>query len=142
MPDPANAWEESLIADIRANDGRPSRGPLAGHPLMLLWSTGAKTGLERRSVLTYSRDGDDYVVAGTAGGAPTDPAWVRNVEKTPVVRLEIANRAVTARATVVRQGSDRDRLWNQHADALPWFRQYEAKTDRVIPVVRLTVIPE
>ena len=65
-----NEWEDQLIADIRANGGRPSSGPLAGHPLMLMYSTGAKSGERRRSILTYSRDGDDYIVAGTNGGNP------------------------------------------------------------------------
>ena len=133
----ANPWEESLIADLRANGGRPSSGPLAGHPLMILWSIGAKSGAERRSILTYSRDGDDYVVAGTASGAPTDPAWVGNLEKTPDAKAEIANEPVRVQATVLRSGPERDRLWQQHVAALPWFGKYEEKTSRLIPVIRL-----
>jgi deazaflavin-dependent oxidoreductase (nitroreductase family) len=144
MPDTApattNPWEETLIADIRANGGRPSSGPLAGHPLLLMWSTGAKTGQERRSVLTYSRDGDDYIVAGSKSGAPTDPAWVANVEKTPRVRLEIAGETTEATASVERTGPERDRLWRAHVEALPWFGKYEQTTDRVIPIVRLRPI--
>lgn len=145
MTDPAvnpaaNPWEESLIADLRANGGRPSSGPLAGHPLLLMWSTGAKSGQERRSVLTYSRDGEDYIVAGSKGGAPTDPAWVANVEKHPRVRVEIAGETVEADASVERTGPERDRLWKQHVEALPWFGKYDESTDRVIPTVRLHLI--
>ncbi len=133
----ASSWEDGLIADMRAHGGRPSAGPLAGHPLLLMWSTGAKSGLERRSILTYSRDGDDYIVAGSFSGADVDPAWISNIRKDPHVRLEIAGETFEATATVVPQ-PDRDRLWRAHVEALPWFGDYEHKTSRVIPVVRLT----
>ena len=90
--DQARQWEEALIADAREHDGRPSSGPLAGHPLLLMFSRGAKSGERRRAILTYSRDGDDYIVAGTAGGAPTAPAWVGNVRADGDVTVEIGKR--------------------------------------------------
>ena len=68
MTTDALAWEEQLIADVRAHGGRPSEGPLAGHPIMLLYSTGAKSGERRRSIVTYSSDDEGYVIAGTNGG--------------------------------------------------------------------------
>jgi deazaflavin-dependent oxidoreductase (nitroreductase family) len=134
----AAAWENALIADLRANGGTPSQGPLAGHPLMLMFSTGAKTGERRRSILTYSRDGDAYVVTGTASGAPVDPKWVANVEKDPSVDLEVANETFGATAQVLRSGLERDRLWDQHVEQLPWFGKYPEQTGgRLIPVIRL-----
>ena len=134
-----SAWESALIDDLRANGGTPSQGPLAGHPLMLMYSTGAKTGERRRSILTYSRDGDDFIVAGTASGAPVDPKWVANVEKNPDVELEVANETFRATATVYREGAERDRLWDQHVAALPSFGDYPAQTGgRLIPVIRLS----
>jgi deazaflavin-dependent oxidoreductase (nitroreductase family) len=134
----ATDWEEALIADLRANGGRPSGGPLAGHPILLMYSTGARTGERRRSVLTYSRDGDAYVVAGTASGSPTDPAWLANVRANPAVELEAENETFPATATIA-EGPERDRLWNQHVAQLPWFGDYPKKiTSRTIPVVRLT----
>lgn len=140
-PTDANAWEEGLIADFRANGGRPSEGPLAGHPLMLMHSTGAKSGERRRSVLTYSRDGEDYIVAGTAGGGPKAPAWTANVRKDPNVSLEVANETFDAMAEIA-DGAERDRLWDQHVEQLPWFGAYPAQvTTRVIQVVRLTRRP-
>ena len=133
-----SAWETALIDDLRSNGGTPSQGPLAGHPLMLMWSTGAKTGERRRSILTYSRDGEAYVVAGTASGAPVDPKWVANVEKTPTVELEVANETFAATAEVLRDGPERDRLWDQHVEQLPWFGKYPSQTGgRLIPVIRL-----
>jgi deazaflavin-dependent oxidoreductase (nitroreductase family) len=144
-PDPAtppavaaDSWEERLIADLRAHGGRPSSGPLAGHPLLLLFSVGAKSGLPRRSILTYSRDGDDYVVAGTNNGRPVDPAWIANLRAQPRVRLEVAGETIDAAATITT-GEERDRLWRQHVEQLPWFGAYEQQvTTRTIPVVRLT----
>ena len=139
MPDlDATSWEDGLIADLRANGGRPSHGPLKGHPLLIMISTGAKTGEPRRSILTYSRDGDDYIVAGTKGGGPTDPLWLNNVRRNPGVEIEVAGQIMKARATIA-EGAERDRMWDQHVATNPWFGDYPAKTGgRIIPVVRLT----
>ena len=131
------AWEEALIADLRANGGRVSQGPLKGHPIIVLYSTGAKTGERRRSVLTISRDGDAYVVAGTAGGSPTTPSWVANLEAHPDVEFEFGDTTYHGRAEVIREGSERDRLWVQHVEALPHFADYPKQTGRVIPLARI-----
>jgi deazaflavin-dependent oxidoreductase (nitroreductase family) len=134
----ASAWETALIEDLRANGGRPSQGPLQGHPLLLLYSTGVKSGLRRRSILTYSRDGDGFVVAGTAGGSKVDPAWIANLAKDPDVEVEVANEVFPVRATLHTDGEVRDRLWSQHVAQLPWFGDYPSQVGgRVIPVVRL-----
>lgn len=138
MPDPdANSWEDQVIADMRANGGEVTSGPLAGHPLLIMTSRGAKSGEPRRAILTFHRDAGDYVVAATAGGAPSDPAWVRNLEVHPDVTVETRNMVLDATATIVN-GSERDRLWDDHVRALPWFAHYPKQTGRVIPVVRLT----
>jgi deazaflavin-dependent oxidoreductase (nitroreductase family) len=136
--DPAD-FENRLIADIRAHGGAVTSGPLAGHPLLVMTSTGAKTGEPRRAILTYSRDGNDYVVAGSASGAPTDPAWLLNVEANPEVTVEAEARQFQARATVA-DGADRDRLWERHVEALPHFAAYPEQSGRVIPMVRLTPV--
>jgi deazaflavin-dependent oxidoreductase (nitroreductase family) len=136
--DPAD-FENRLIADIRAHGGAVTSGPLAGHPLLVMTSTGAKTGEPRRAILTYSRDGNDYVVAGSASGAPTDPAWLLNVEANPEVTVEVEARQFQARATVA-DGADRDRLWERHVEALPHFAAYPEQSGRVIPMVRLTPV--
>ena len=134
----ANAWEEQLIADIRANNGRPSDGPLKGHPLLLLYARGARTGEWRRAILTHSRDGNDHIVAATAGGSQSDPAWYRNISVDPEVEVEIGTERFAATATE-ETGAERDRLWKQHVEQLPWFADYPAQiTERDIPVVRLS----
>jgi deazaflavin-dependent oxidoreductase (nitroreductase family) len=134
------AFEDALIEDMRAHDGQVTTGPLAGHPLLVLRSRGAKSGEERRAILTYHRDGDDYLVAGTASGSPTTPAWVHNVGVQPEVSIETENRTFKANATVIAEGPERDRLWEDHVALLPWFAGYPAQSGRLIPMVRLTPV--
>ena len=133
-----NPWEEQLIADVRANGGRPSDGPLKGHPIAIMWTTGAKSGERRRSIVTYSRDGDAVVIAGTnSGNATKHPAWLANIEANPRVTLEVANETYEATAEPA-EGAERDRLWASHVAQLPWFGKYEEQiTGRTIPVVKL-----
>jgi len=130
-------FEQALIEEMRAHDGRVTTGPLAGHPLLILTSSGAKTGEERRAILTFSRDQGDYIVAGTAGGSPTTPAWVYNLREHPAVEIEAENRTFDATARVV-DGEERDRLWDQHVARLPHFAEYPEKARRVIPIIRIT----
>ena len=132
----ANAWEESLIADLREHDGRPSFGPLAGQPILVMYSTGAKSRERRRAILTYTRDGDAYVVAASASGAPKDPKWLANVVANPDVTVEIGRGTFRATAEVAA-GDDHDRLWAAHVAALPSFADYPTKAGREIPMVRL-----
>lgn len=139
MTTDANAWEEQLIEDMRANGGKPSQGPLAGHPLMLLYTKGAKSGQRRRTIVTYSKDGDAFVIAGTNGGNKTKhPNWLPNIHANPDVSVEAANETFDGVASEVA-GAERDRLWAQHVAQNPWFGKYpEQITGRIIPVVRIT----
>ena len=132
-----NDFDAQILADMRAHDGKVTTGPLAGHPLLLLTSTGAKSGEPRQSILTWTRDGEDYIVAGTAGGSPKAPGWVHNVSAQPEVSIEAGNETFDGRAETILDGPERDRLWTQHVAALPWFADYPAQTGRVIPMVRL-----
>ncbi len=131
-------WEDTLIEDMRAHDGVVTVGPLAGHPLMIMTSTGARSGQPRRSILTRSRDGEAYVVAGTAGGSSSVPGWIHNLRADGAVEVETGGETFTAQAEVISEGPERDRLWAQHVAALPHFADYPAQTGRVIPMVRIT----
>lgn len=135
------AFENALIADMRANDGVLTTGPMAGSRPLVLNSKGAKTGKPRRAILFFSRDGDDYVIAGSASGSPKDPAWLANVEANPEVTFEADGRAFKATASVA-EGAERDRLWDQHVAAHPNFADYPAQTGRVIPMVRLKPVKD
>ena len=134
----ANAWEDALIADVRANGGRVTQGPIAGDEILVLYTTGARTGDRRRAILSISRDGDAYVVAGTAGGAPTTPSWVANLEAHPDIEFEFGDTTYRGRAEVLREGPERDRLWGEHVKVLPRFAAYPEQTGRLIPIVRIT----
>jgi deazaflavin-dependent oxidoreductase (nitroreductase family) len=137
----AVAFENQLIEEMRRNGGAIKSGPFAGEPLLVMTSTGAKSGQPRRAILNFSRDAGDYIVAGTAGGSPTAPAWLANLTAHPDVSLEAEGRTIRARGTIV-EGSERDRLWDQHVATLPKFAGYPAQTGRVIPMVRLTPLTQ
>jgi len=130
-----NAFTRQLMADIREN-GRPTSGPMAGRPLMILNSTGAKSGEPRSAVVTYTRDGDRYVIAASKSGAPTHPAWYFNLLANPTVTVEAEKETFQATARVT-EGEERRRLWDQHASERPEFRDYPRMTNRVIPVIVL-----
>jgi deazaflavin-dependent oxidoreductase (nitroreductase family) len=133
-----DSYEKALIADLRSHAGVVSQGPLAGQSLLLMTATGAKSGEPRRVVLTWSRDGGDYVVAASAGGSPTAPSWLANLRRTPTVSVEAEGRTTTATARIVADGPERDRLWDAHVALLPNFAPYPEQSGRVIPMVRLT----
>lgn len=141
MPDEPS-FEDGVIADMRAHGGAVTDGPLRGHPILILTSTGARSHEPRRALLTYSRDDGDYVVAATAGGSAVDPAWLRNVTANPAVTIEVGTRTYDATARAIITGPERDRLWEQHVATLPWFADYPAQTGRIIPMVRFTAADE
>ena len=133
-------WNANLIAELRSHNGEVAAGPMAGRNLLVLTSTGARTGKSRESVLTYSRAGDKYVVCATAGGAPVAPAWFHNLVANPVARVEAKGRTFQARASVIEE-PERQRLWDAHVAERPEFAEYPEKSGRVIPVLTLERIP-
>ena len=130
------AFKRGLVEDMRAHGGKVTSGPMAGKDLMLLTTTGRKTLKPRSAIVTYSRDGDAYVVAGSKGGAPTNPQWFENLRADPDVTVEAEGKVFKARGAVA-EGADRDRLWQRHVVQWPEFGEYPKKTDRVIPMARL-----
>ena len=129
------AFTRNLIADIRAN-GRPTSGPMAGRPLMVLTTTGAKSGRQREAIITYTRDGERYVIAASKSGAPTNPDWYHNLRADPEAMVEADGEKFRVRATEAT-GDERQRLYDQHAQERAEFRDYPTKTTRVIPVFTL-----
>jgi deazaflavin-dependent oxidoreductase (nitroreductase family) len=129
------AFTRGLMADLRAN-GEVTAGPMAGRPLLILTTTGAKSGKQREAVLTYTKDGDRLCIAASKSGAPTNPEWYHNVIANPIVKVETGGETFKARATV-QEGSERDRLWDNHVAARPEFAEYPKKSGRVIPMITL-----
>ena len=125
-------FTRDLKADIRAN-GRPTSGFFEGQPVMILTARGAKTGQDREALVTYSPDGDRYVIAASKSGAPTNPDWYHNLRANAEAKVEADKQTFRVRATEMT-GDERDRLYQLHATVNPQFREYPSKTDRVIPV--------
>ena len=130
------AFTRNMKAELRTNRGVISSGPMAGRPLMILTTTGAKSGEPREAIVTFTREGDSYVIAASKSGADTNPHWYHNLQVNPVATIEAGGEKFQARATEAT-GADRDRLYAQHAEERPEFRDYPTKTTRVIPVFTL-----
>jgi deazaflavin-dependent oxidoreductase (nitroreductase family) len=124
-----------IIDEFRANGGE-TFGMFKGRPLLLLTTTGAKSGAQRTTPLVYTRDGDRHVIIASKGGAPTHPAWFLNLRKNPDVTIEVGTEKFDATASIA-DGAEHDRLYAQHAEMMPQFNEYQQKTSRRIPVVVL-----
>ena len=131
-----NEFNQQLIAQFRANGGQIVTGMFKGAPLLLLTTTGAKSGQPRTTPLAYTRDGDRWVIIASNGGAPTNPAWHHNLVARPTAAVEVGGATFPVRARVAA-GAERDRLYDQMAAQMPGFAEYQRKTTRMIPVVTL-----
>jgi deazaflavin-dependent oxidoreductase (nitroreductase family) len=130
-------YNKTLIDDLRAHGGHASSGPFMGRQVLILTTTGAKTGEKRESPLAYTLDGDRIVIVASKGGAPSHPAWYHNIVAHPEVTIEVNGERSEATATVV-SGGERSRLYDAHATVHPSFAEYPSKTGgRVIPVIVL-----
>jgi deazaflavin-dependent oxidoreductase (nitroreductase family) len=130
-------FNQALIDDMRAHQGHPSSGPFVGRDVLILTTTGAKTGETRETPLVYSRSGDDIVIVASMGGAPRHPSWYHNLVAHPRVTIEVDGQRFGAIARVVGP-DERRRLYDRHAQTNPSFLEYESKTSRVIPVIVLS----
>ena len=130
------SWNESIIEEFRANGGRVG-GQFEGAPLLLLHTTGAKSGIERVAPVMYQQVGDEVAVFASKAGAPTSPDWYHNLKANPNATIEIGTetRTVVAREAV---GAERDAIWATQKADYPGFADYEAATTRTIPVVLLS----
>jgi deazaflavin-dependent oxidoreductase (nitroreductase family) len=135
MADEMKDFNTAIIEEFRSNEGRVG-GPFEGANMLLLHTTGAKSGAERVTPLVYAPDGDALVIFASKAGAPDNPAWYHNLRATPTVTVEVGTetRELVAR---VAEGEERTRLWERQKRDAPGFAEYEAKTTRVIPVVVL-----
>jgi deazaflavin-dependent oxidoreductase (nitroreductase family) len=124
-----------VIEQFRANDGRVG-GPFEGRALLLITTTGARSGRRRTTPLVYLRDGDRTLVVGSKGGAPTHPDWYHNLLAHPGVTVELGGETYEAEAKVIT-GPERDRLYARLVEQMPFFGDYQARTERVIPVIEL-----
>ncbi|MDE3087527.1 MAG: nitroreductase family deazaflavin-dependent oxidoreductase [Acidobacteriota bacterium] len=129
-------WNRQIIDEFRANEGRVG-GNFEGAPVLLLHTTGARTGTARVNPMMYQRlDGTTVAVFASKAGAPTNPDWYHNLLAHPEATAEIGTETIPVRARVA-EGDERSRIWEKQKADYPGFADYERKTSRTIPVVIL-----
>jgi deazaflavin-dependent oxidoreductase (nitroreductase family) len=135
VPDMSD-FNRKIIEEFRANDGKVG-GPFEGAPVLLLTSTGAKSGERRTTPVVYQPDGERMVIFASKAGAPENPAWYHNLRANPSATVEVGSDTVEVEA-VVTDGDERERLFTRQKELMPQFADYEQKTTRQIPVVALS----
>ncbi len=144
MPDDEMASEREFnknnIEEFRRNDGKVG-GQFEGFPLLILTSTGAKSGAERENLIGYFDIDDKVYVVGSAAGRDSSPAWVFNLRAHPDVRVEIGSDPPKAMVANELPRDERDRVFATVKELAPGFADYEKRTDRVIPVFELATKP-
>ena len=135
----ATAFNQKTIAEFHAKRGRGVG--MWGDHVLLMTAKGLKSGDAITTPLVYGREGDDYIIVASKGGAPNHPMWFGNINATPEVEVEVANDRGTetfkARARVVDSRQERDRLYKEMSKIWPGFAEYQKRTERLIPVVVL-----
>jgi len=126
-------YNAEVIADFRSSKGKPG-GRFEGRPILLITTTGAKSGKKRTNPLMYLEDGDRCVVFASKGGGPTNPDWYHNIVAKPSVTLAVGTETFQATATFAT-GAERDALFARQVAAFPVFGEYDQKAPRTIPVV-------
>ena len=130
-----NDFNSAIIEEFRAHGGKVG-GPFEGAPLLLLTTTGAKSGERRTTPVMYLPDGERMVIFASMAGAPTNPAWYHNLLAKPSATVEVGTETVEVDASVTT-GEERERLFNRQAELYPQFADYARKTTREIPVIAL-----
>jgi deazaflavin-dependent oxidoreductase (nitroreductase family) len=128
-------FNSGIIEEFRANGGKVG-GPFEGAPLLLLTSTGARSGASRVNPMMYLADGRRLYVFASKAGAPTNPDWYHNLLAHPRAAVEVGQERFDVVASVLT-GAERDGIYQRQAALYPGFAEYEAKTTRTIPVVAL-----
>lgn len=129
-------WNDKTIAEFRANGGKVG-GNFEGAPLLLLHSTGAKSGQERVNPMMYQAVSDGWAVFASYAGMDVNPAWYHNLRANPDASIEVGTSTVEVTARELSP-DEREPVWEQQKRLYPGFADYEQKTDRVIPVMLLT----
>jgi proline iminopeptidase len=124
------------VRRYRETDGEEGHVWKEGSTILLLTTTGRKTGNLVTTPLIYGLDGDNPVIVASKGGAPEDPGWYRNLVKTPEVEVQILGERFRARARLA-EGEERERLWRMMNGIWRYYDDYQTRTDREIPVVVL-----
>lgn len=134
IPDPAE-YNRRTAAEFRANHGQVT-GDFEGRPILLLTTTGARSGRHHLTPLVYADDGDRLIVCAAAGGQANHPAWYHNLVANPTVRVEVGDDDFLTEA-VVTTGADRAAVFAERCASSPAFDEYQKKAGREIPIISL-----
>ncbi len=137
--DSPTGWVAQHIREYVETDGR-SGHMWRGVPTLLLTTRGRKSGLRRRTALIYGKDGDNYVVVASRGGHSKHPAWYLNLVENPMVEVQVGPDKFSARAHTA-SAEEKARLWTLMVSVWPTYDDYQARTEREIPVVVLARTP-
>ncbi len=132
--DEMNGWNQQIIAEFRANGGKVES--FGDAPMVILHSTGAKSGVERENPLVALVEGDDMYLFASKAGAPSNPDWYHNLKANPKAEIEYGTERFAIEAVEVT-GTERDEVYARQVAAQPGFGDYEKATTRVIPVFKL-----
>ncbi|WP_199254666.1 nitroreductase/quinone reductase family protein [Mycolicibacterium mengxianglii] len=135
MTDP-KAMNATLIDEFRANEGKVASFGNGETTLLVLHSTGVKSGLERVSLLIYQDVGGSWAIFASNGGAPTNPAWYHNIIAQPSVAIEVGGSRHRAIARVADE-AERQHIWDTQRAIMPMIDDFAASAERIIPVVVL-----
>jgi len=133
-----NDFNQQVIKEFRANQGKVG-GQMANMPVLLLTTTGAKSGRQITKPLVYTKDGDRIVIIASFAGGPKNPPWSHNLLANPEATVEVGSEQFRVRAAVT-SGEERQRLFDNQAAQMSIFNDYQKKTTRQIPVFVLTRI--
>ncbi len=131
-----NDRNPGVIEEFRKNEGKVS-GRFEGRPVLLITTTGAKSGQARTTPVMYLADGDRWLIFASKAGSPRNPDWYHNLVANPDVTIEVGTEAIEANAAIADAG-ERDTFYAKQVSLYPQFGEYEQKTTRKIPVVILT----
>ncbi|MEU4380274.1 nitroreductase family deazaflavin-dependent oxidoreductase [Micromonospora echinofusca] len=134
--DSPQGWVADHIRRYVETDGAEGHEWQPGVFTLLLTTRGRRSGKLRRTALIYGRDGDAYLVVASQGGDPKHPAWYLNLHDEPLVEVQVGAERFTARARTAT-AEEKPRMWSTMAAIWPAYDEYQAKTDRDIPVVVL-----
>lgn len=129
-------FNEEVIEEFRTNDGQVG-GYFENMDLLLVHTTGAKSGQRRVNPVAYLKDEDRYIIVASKGGAPTNPDWYHNIMANPEVTVEVGTEKFEAQAEITEE-PERTELFDKMVAINPGFAEYREKTDRVIPVISIT----
>jgi deazaflavin-dependent oxidoreductase (nitroreductase family) len=134
--DASHLFGDEHVRSYRETGGELGHDWKEGTSTLLLTTKGRKSGEPRTTPLIYGRSGDDYLIVASKGGSDIQPGWFSNIEQDPIVEIQVMDDVFEARARTAT-AEERPAMWQEMVGHWPYYDDYQARTDREIPVVVL-----